>query len=591
MRSLRMSFKPDIITVVKGIAMTARKGDFDMGFDRDKVVLPVGRSSFSDIRENDYYFIDKSCLIQELLETEGVQVTLITRPRRFGKTMAMSMISEFFDIRGDSGALFQGLAIARNEELCQAWMNQWPTVFLSFKSVDGLDFAGAYEQFASVLAETYKEHLYLLESESLSGYDKEFFDRIAADTADMKDVKQSLRKLTQMMEAHYGKPVILLIDEYDVPLAKASEKGYYREMMDVIRGIMQAMKDNTSLKFAVITGCLRIAKESIFTGTNNFVSDTISDTRLNEYFGFTQTEVDQLLRDTGLTSHQTEIKAWYDGYRFGDSHVYCPWDVMNHVRNLMLDPASKPKNFWENTSDNAIVRSFLDRHDLDVNEKFEALLAGEQINEPITDNLTYDVLDSSEENLWSLLYFTGYLTKAQVREPEAEGLPQERFPLRIPNAEVTDIFRKSVKNWFRDRQKESDRHTFFQALWAADAEKLTTMISDLLFDTISYHDYRESFYHAFLTGLLSNAGYSVRSNYESGLGRSDIVIKDRKNRRAVVIEAKWTDDEKRMELECDDALRQIEEKQYAREIKRAGFRTVERLGIAFFQKTCLVKRP
>lgn len=591
MRSLRMSFKLDIIAGVKGIAMTARKGDFDMGFDRGKVGIPVGTSHFAEIRRENNYYIDKSGLIEELLRTKNTKVTLITRPRRFGKTMAMSMMSEFFDIRGDSGALFQGLAIARNEQLCQAWMNQWPTVFLSFKSVDGLDFAGAYEQFASVLAETYKEHLYLLESERLSGYDKEFFDRIAADTADMKDVKQSLRKLTQMMEAHYGKPVILLIDEYDVPLAKASEKGYYREMMDVIRGIMQAMKDNTSLKFAVITGCLRIAKESIFTGTNNFVSDTISDTRLNEYFGFTQTEVDQLLRDTGLTSHQTEIKAWYDGYRFGDSHVYCPWDVMNHVRNLMLDPASKPKNFWENTSDNAIVRSFLDRHDLDVNEKFESLLAGEQINEPITDNLTYDVLDSSEENLWSLLYFTGYLTKAQVREPEAEGLPQERFPLRIPNAEVTDIFRKSVKNWFRDRQKESDRHTFFQALWAADAEKLTTMISDLLFDTISYHDYRESFYHAFLTGLLANAGYSVRSNYESGLGRSDIVIKDRKNRRAVVIEAKWADDENRLELECDDALRQIEEKQYAREIKRAGFRTVERLGIAFFQKTCLVKRP
>lgn len=516
-----------------------------MGFARGKVVLPVGRSSFSDIRENDYYFIDKSCLIQELLETEGVQVTLITRPRRFGKTMAMSMMSEFFDIRKDSEALFQGLEIAEKESLCRAWMNQWPTVFLSFKIVDGLDFTSAYEQLASVLAETYKEHLYLLESERLSDYDKVFFDQIAADTADMKDV---------------------------------------------IRSVMQAMKDNTSLKFAVITGCLRIAKESIFTGTNNFVSDTISDTRLNEYFGFTQPEMDLLLRDTGLSSHQTEIKEWYDGYRFGDSHVYCPWDVMNHVRNLMLDPSSKPKNFWENTSDNAIVRSFLDRHDLDVNEKFEALLAGERISEPITDNLTYDVLDSSEENLWSLLYFTGYLTKAKIGESEADSLPREQFPLRIPNAEVMDIFSKSVKTWFRDKQAESDRHAFFQALWAADEVKLTTMISDLLFDTISYHDYRESFYHVFLTGLLANAGYAVRLNYESGIGRSDIVIKDRKNRRAVVIEAKWTDDEKRLESECDDALRQIEEKQYAREIERAGFRAVERLGIAFFQKTCLVKR-
>ncbi len=561
-----------------------------MDFDRDRVVLPVGRSSFADIRENDYYFIDKSGLIGELLETDGTQVTLITRPRRFGKTLAMSMMSEFFDIRKDSEALFQGLNIAENESLCRAWMNQWPTVFLSFKSVDGLDFNSAYEQLASVLGEMYKEHLYLLESEKLSGYDKEFFDQIAAETADMKDVKKSLRKLTQMMEAHYGKPVILLIDEYDVPLAKASEKGYYREMMDVVKGVMQAMKDNTSLKFAVITGCLRIAKESIFTGTNNFVSDTISDTRLNEYFGFTQAEVDRLLGDTGLSSHQTEIKEWYDGYRFGDSHVYCPWDVMNHVRNLTLDPSSKPKNFWENTSDNAIVRSFLDRHDLDVSEKFEALLAGERISEPITDNLTYDVLDSSEENLWSLLYFTGYLTKADVRGSEEGELPRDRLPLRIPNAEVMDIFKKSVKSWFRDKQVERDRSAFFQALWTGDAEKLTAMISDLLFDTISYHDYRESFYHAFLTGLLANAGYGVRSNYETGLGRSDIIIKDRKNRRAVVIEAKWTDDESRLDKECDDALRQIEEKRYAEEIQRAGFRTVEKLGVAFCQKTCLVKR-
>lgn len=297
-------------------------------------------------------------------------------------------------------------------------------------------------------------------------------------------------------------------------------------MLDVVKGIMQVIKDNEALKFAVITGCLRIAKESIFTGTNNFVSDTISDTRLNQYFGFTQPEVDKLLQEAGLVSHKSEFKEWYDGYRFGDVDVYCPWDVMNHVQNLMLDQSSQPKNFWENTSDNGIIRSFLERTSFNINQKFEILLAGGMITESIVENLTYDVLKSSEENLWSLLYLTGYLTK---------------------------------------------------------------LLSDLLFDTISYHDYRESFYHAFLAGLVSNVGYQVESNYENGLGRSDLVIKDPGNRRAVVIEAKWMDEEAQLEAECRNALRQIEEKRYAQKVTRLGFQRVEKFGIAFFQKTCLVR--
>ena len=555
-----------------------------------EVNIPVGTSDFFEIRLENYYFIDKSGLIKNLLRSKGTKVTLITRPRRFGKTLCMSMLSEFFDIRKRSRELFAGLSIMKEKELCGQWMNQYPVLFLSFKSVDGLDFAGAYAQLVSVVAELYKSHYYLMESEQIYPPDKKKFYRISEEQADLKDIKNSLQKLTQLLKIYYGKPVILLIDEYDVPLAKASEKGYYPEMMDVVRGILQAVKDNDALKFAVVTGCLRIAKESIFTGTNNFVSDTISDTRLNEFFGFTQAEVDRLLEDTGLASYGAQMKEWYDGYHFGDFDVYCPWDVMNHVQNLILNEASKPKNFWENTSDNGIIRAFLKRTDFDVNDKFETLLVGEHIKEPLEENLTYDMLEGSEENLWSLLYFAGYLTRVRPEAvPDLQLLPGQ-YALKIPNTEVMGIFKKSVKAWFVEAAAEKDRKELFGALWDGDEDRLTAFISDLLFETISYNDYAESFYHAFLTGLFSNAGYRVESNYENGLGRSDLVVKDRKGRKAAVVEAKRTDSENLLEKKCEEALAQIEEKQYARKVELDGFNKVVRLGIAFFQKKCLVRK-
>lgn len=555
----------------------------------NKINIPVGRSSFTDIRTNGYYYVDKSGLIKELLGTDGVQVTLITRPRRFGKTLGMSMLSEFFDIRRDSRELFEGLEIGRYDKLCADWMNQYPTLFVSFRGVDGLDFEDGYAMFFSVIAELYKEHIYLTESEKIHSIDKKVFYKIAEKTAGKEEVKDSLLKLTQMMSIYYSKPVILLMDEYDVPLAKANEKGYYTQMLDVVKGVMRVMKDNTALKFAVITGCLRIAKESIFTGTNNFVSDIISDTRLNEYFGFTQPEVDQILKDTGFTAYASKIKEWYDGYRFGNFDIYCPWDVMNYVNNLFFNSSGEPKNFWENTSDNAIIRSFLDRADFDVNDKFEILMSGGYIKEKITENLTYDVLTSSEENLWSLLYLTGYLTKVHDREFNGGSLLPGQVALKIPNAEIMEIFKNSIKIWLTDQAVSGNREEFFKALWSGDAKNLTAIISDLLFDTISYYDYKESFYHAFLTSLLSNAGCQVESNYENGLGRSDIVIKDRRNRRAAVIEAKWAESEAQLEKECGHALQQIEERQYAKKIEHAGYRSVLRFGIAFFQKQCLVK--
>ncbi len=552
--------------------------------------IPVGTSNFAEIRRKGSYFIDKSSLIEQLLKTQSTKVTLITRPRRFGKTLGMSMLSEFFDIQKNSRALFKGLSVMRNKELCRKWMNQYPTLFLSFRSVDGLNFSGAYAQLASVIAELYKKHIYLTESERIQPLDKEQFHRTAAEKADLKGIKNSLMKLTQLMELHYQKSVILIIDEYDVPLAKASEKGYYREMQDAIKGVMQVIKDNNSLEFAVITGCLQIAKESIFTGTNNFVSDTISDTQLNEYFGFTQNEVGRLLADTGLEPYAEEIREWYDGYHFGDFDVYCPWDVMNHVQNLLLNPDSKPKNFWENTSDNSIIRTFLKRTDFDINDKFETLLAGKYIVEPVEENLTYDVLESSEENLWSLLYLTGYLTRLRTDEIPGLQLLPGQYALKVPNKEVLGIFKKSVKAWLMETTAQKDRNELFAALWDENAQRLTELISDLLFDTISYHDYAESFYHAFLTGLFSNAGYRVESNYENGLGRSDLVVKDRRNRRAVVLEAKRTYYENQMENACEEALSQIREKQYAEKVERDGYKKAGRLGIAFFQKKCLVKK-
>ena len=552
--------------------------------------IPVGTSNFAEIRRKGSYFIDKSSLIEQLLKTQSTKVTLITRPRRFGKTLGMSMLSEFFDIQKNSLALFEGLSVMRNEELCRQWMNQYPTLFLSFRSVDGLNFSGAYAQLASVIAELYKKHIYLTESERIQPLDKEQFHRTAAEKADLKGIKNSLLKLTQLMELHYQKSVILIIDEYDVPLAKASEKGYYREMQDAIKGVMQVIKDNNSLEFAVITGCLQIAKESIFTGTNNFVSDTISDTQLNESFGFTQDEVNRLLADTGLAPYAEEIREWYDGYHFGDFDVYCPWDVMNHVQNLLLNPDSKPKNFWENTSDNSIIRTFLKRTDFDINDKFETLLAGKHIVEHVEENLTYDVLESSEENLWSLLYLTGYLTRLRPDEIPGLQLLPGQYALKVPNKEVLGIFKKSVKAWLMETTAQKDRNELFAALWDENAQRLTELISDLLFDTISYHDYAESFYHAFLTGLFSNAGYRVESNYENGLGRSDLVVKDRRNRRAVVLEAKRTYYEDQMENACEEALSQIREKQYAEKVERDGYKKAGRLGIAFFQKKCLVKK-
>ena len=545
--------------------------------------IPVGVSDFAEIRRNGYYYVDKSGLIGELLGTTGTKVTLITRPRRFGKTLGMSMLESFFDIQKDNKTLFEGLEIANRHDLCTEWMNQWPTVFVSFRQVDGLNFNSAYGMLTLVISELYKKHLYLVD-----GYDKEIVKQLIQGTASAKDTKGSLMLLTRLMCQQYGKPVILLIDEYDVPVAKANSNGYYEEMLDVMKGLMQALKDNQALCFAVITGCLKIAKESIFTGTNNFISDTLTDSILNEYFGFVQSEVDQILKDADVLDKAESIREWYDGYHFGDFDVYCPWDVMNYLLELQRNPKAKPVSYWKNTSDNAVIRSFIDYAGSNITGKLETLLAGGTIVQRVDENLTYDYLHSSEENLWSMLYLTGYLTKA--REEDYNGkLADGTVAFMIPNAEIKEIFETTVVKWFDDSTKKCDRSTLFHAVWNGDSENLTKEMNVLLRRTISYHDYKEDFYHAFLAGIFTGAGYMVDSNKEHGEGRSDVVVYDPINSRVAVFEAKYTKSLDKLESECDAALQQIDDRMYAKEYED-DYDQILCYGISFFKKRCMVKK-
>lgn len=549
--------------------------------------IPVGVSDFEKIRSNGYYYIDKSGLIGELLRA-GAEVTLITRPRRFGKTLGMSMLEKFFDIRKDSRELFEGLEISERQDLCSKWMNQWPTVFLSLKSVEGLNFEGAYQQLVYEISLLYQKHDYLLESTALSEQDKFLFKQLRNRQSEKTDVMRSLQLLTRLLEQHYNKKVILLIDEYDVPVAKANNHGYYNEMLDVMKGLMQALKDNTSLRFAVITGCLRIAKESIFTGTNNFVSDTITDSRLSEYFGFMQREVDQILKDGDIEDKADSIKEWYDGYHFGEFDIYCPWDVMNYLLELQRNPKAKPVSYWKNTSDNAIIRSFIDYAGNSITKKLETLMSGGYIIQRVDESLTYDYLHSSEDNLWSLLYLTGYLTKAR-EEDHAGELPEGTVALIIPNAEIKEIFETTVIRWFDDSAKKWNRNALFDAVWKGDSESLTREMSCLLKKTISYHDYKEDFYHAFLAGIFAGAGYMVDSNKEHGEGRSDVVVDDPANGRIAIFEAKYTKELDDLERTCDKALQQIDDRMYAEEYKD-DYDQILCYGISFFKKRCRVKK-
>ncbi|MBP0058505.1 AAA family ATPase [Anaerobutyricum soehngenii] len=545
--------------------------------------MPIGISDFETIRKRNAYYVDKSSLISELINSMSA-VTLFTRPRRFGKTLTMSMLESFFNIEKNSKNLFDGLEISKNEALCAAWMNEYPVISLTFKEIEGLDFETAYEYLKEVLADLFSQYPFLIDEASTAENDKELFYNLQNCSATKAGVKKSLKLLVKLLFNYYGKPVILLLDEYDVPLAKAADNGYYKEMLDIMRGILQVLKDNNNLAFAVITGCLRISKESIFTGTNNFKINTITSKRFNEYFGFTEREVKELLQDINASSQYDKVKEWYDGYNFGGVEIYCPWDVINYADDFINEDKVEPSCYWNNTSGNTIIRSFIDRFSNEIRDDFEVLLKGGQIQKTIKEDLTYDLLHSSEENFWSVLYLTGYLTMVK----ESKFISKE-ITLKIPNKEIREIFNDTIKEWFTTTVGNMNRNKLFQAIWNADVATITEQMTKILVRTISYYDYREDFYHAFLVGIFTGAGYSVKSNRENGEGRSDVVIKDNNNMRVAIFEVKYSEKKADLEKDCDRALDQIRDRQYFVEFEDE-YEEVFCYGISFWKKRCLVKR-
>ena len=550
--------------------------------------IKVGISDFAEIRNSECYYIDKTGLIKDLLCNNTAKVTLITRPRRFGKTLAMSMMADFLDIRRESKGHFKGLKVEQEKEICDQWMNQCPTIFFSMKDVDGLDFESAYQRLQALIANLCKEHTYLLESDEIDSDDKEIFLHLKSGNGTKSEITLAFATLMRMIHKYYKRKVVFLLDEYDVPIAKASDHGYYDQMLDVIKGMMSSsLKDNTDLNIAVITGCLKVAKESIFTGTNNFVSDTITSTRLNEYFGFTQNEVNQILEDIGALKYADQVKQWYNGYRFGTADVYCPWDVMDYALNYCLEGKQEPVSYWTNTSGNEIIRSFIDYAGSNITRKLETLLSGNYIEEEIEENLTYDYLHSSEKNLWSILYLTGYLTKAR-EEQLPDSLKEGKTALMIPNLEVREIYETTIIKWFDDRARQWDRKELFKAVWDENPEVITNEMTKLLRKTISYHDYKEDFYHAFLLGIFAGAGYAVELNKEHGEGRSDIVVHDVEQGRVAVFEVKYAKSLNEMSTQCEKALKQIKDKMYAKEYEDE-YDEIFCYGITFYKKRCMIK--
>ncbi|MDD2958217.1 MAG: AAA family ATPase [Lachnospiraceae bacterium] len=546
------------------------------------VNIPLGVESFADMRENDYYYVDKTSFIKELLSNKFM-ANLITRPRRFGKSLTMSMLDDFFDISKNSKAHFDGLAIAKETELCKKWMNQYPVVFISFKDIAGNTFESAYGMMKVLISNVCKKYSFLNESNKVDAYDVELFNQLKALNGTPENLKSSLLFLTRMLSEHYGKKTILLVDEYDVPLAKANANGYYKEMLEVIRAMLStALKTNEFLEFGIVTGCLRISKESIFTGLNNLVVNSITTERFDEYIGFTEEEVQKLLLDTGFSEHAQEIREWYDGYRFGQADVYCPWDVLNHVAALMVNPVTKPKSYWVGTSHNDVIYDLFSYKKFGMKGKLEALMRGDSIREVITEDLTYDTLIADEKNLWSLLFMTGYLTQGKDM-PVTDNIAS----LRIPNEEVKYVFKNAIIDWFEKTVSKIDRSRMFDALWKKDAETAQKEISKLLLKSISYHDFKESFYHAFVAGMFAGADYPVQSNYEYGDGRPDIVVNDGDNDRVMLFEVKHAKEEKKLDDALREAIDQIERKRYLEGIDE--FETVVSYGIAFYGKKCVLQ--
>ena len=555
--------------------------------------LPVGIENFKEIRQLGFYYIDKTRLIEQLLQGWG-KVTLFTRPRRFGKTLNMSMLKSFFEI-GTDKSLFDGLYISGNKELCDEYMGRYPVIFLSLKGVDGLDFTTARRMLCAILKNELDRHYYLKTSDALTDEDRTLFTKMLRGNDD--NIEDSIRMLSKLLFKHFGQKAVILIDEYDVPLDKAFQNGYYKEMVSLIRGLFgQALKTNEFLQFAVLTGCLRISKESIFTGLNNFKVMSITDSRFDEQFGFTDKEVRRLLSDYGMDSHFDEIKEWYDGYHFGRADVYCPWDVINHVDHLRDDSDAKPQTYWINSSGNSLVRRLINRADSSTKDEIERLIAGEAIEKVIRLDLTYDEIDNSIDNIWSVLFTTGYLTKiGEVKLPDSESYA---YKLVIPNKEVREVFVLQIQEWFKAvvANENDTMKLLSRAILDKDEQQIARQLNIVMgrmisiLDTKAPDDMKENFYHGLLLGLLrgSNPDWLIKSNRESGDGFSDILIKPEDPDAGIIIEVKYAKEIKGLDAACDAAMAQIKDKHYDEALRDEDRCDILAYGIAFCRKRCRV---
>ena len=549
--------------------------------------LPVGIDQFDKLIKSGFYYVDKTRLIEQLLQNWG-EVNLFTRPRRFGKTLNMSMLKSFFEI-GTDKTLFDQLYIAVNKELCEEYMGQYPVIFLSLKGVDGLNFEEAKSMLKITIRTEAQRHYELKKSEKVSEENRKLFNDILS--GEDERIEDSLRMLSQILFEHYGKKSIILIDEYDVPLDKAFQHGYYKEMVSLLRGLFgQALKTNEFLQFAVLTGCLRVSKESIFTGLNNFKVLSIADVRFDEQFGFTDEEVRKLLKDYDLEDYFSEAKEWYDGYHFGNADIYCPWDVINYVEHLRYDPEAEPEAFWINSSGNDLVKRFVAKADQTTKDEIEQLIAGDVIEKKIRQDLTYDEIDQSIDNLWSVLFTTGYLTQTGRAE---RGI----YKLMIPNKEVREVFIDQIQQWFDQTvvNDEDRMSSFYQSFAQGKAKDVQDQLTSILAETISILDTKarneekENFYHGMMLGLLRNhRNWIVKSNVESGEGFVDILIKPEDPDEGILIELKYSKTFDGLEKACERAMEQVKNQRYDEALREEGRCHILAYGIAFCKKRCKV---
>ena len=555
--------------------------------------LPVGIDDFRKLRESNFYYVDKTRLIEQLL-LNWSEVTLFTRPRRFGKTLNMSMLKSFFEI-GTDKTLFDGLYISGNKELCDDHMGKYPVIFLSFKGVEGLEFASAKRMLCTIIDREIDRHYYLKTSDALTDEDRTLFTKMLHGQAD--NIEDSIRMLSQLLYKHYGQKAVILIDEYDVPLDKAFQNGYYKEMVSLIRGLFgQALKTNEFLQFAVLTGCLRVSKESIFTGLNNFEINSIVDIDHDEQFGFTDDEVMKLLLDYDRSERYPDVKEWYDGYHFGNADIYCPWDVINFAKKLVSDPSARPSAFWINSSGNDMVKRFVDKADQTTRDEIEKLVAGGFVEKQLRLDLTYDEIDNTIDNLWSVLFTTGYLTKiGEVKVPDSESYA---YKLVIPNKEVREVFILQIQEWFKAVVANDDdtMKLLSRAILDKDEKQIARQLNIVMSRMISILDtkapdaMKENFYHGLLLGLLrgSNPDWLIKSNRESGDGFSDILIEPEDPDAGIVIEVKYAKEMKELDAACEAAMAQIQNKRYDEALRDEGRCDILAYGIAFCRKRCRV---